>query len=77
MKGKVILIDFWATWCGPCIKEIPSLIELEKEYYGKDITFVSISFDKDADLQKWKAVPGDELETREDGKKKLHKFKAQ
>ncbi|RYY53458.1 MAG: TlpA family protein disulfide reductase, partial [Chitinophagaceae bacterium] len=53
-KGKYIYIDFWATWCGPCIKEIPSLIELEKEYHGKDITFVSISFDKDADLQKWK-----------------------
>lgn len=53
-KGKFIYIDFWATWCGPCIREIPSLVELEKEYHGKDIAFVSISFDKDADLQKWK-----------------------
>ncbi len=53
-KGKYLYIDFWATWCGPCIKEIPSLIELEKEYHGKDITFVSISFDKDADVPKWK-----------------------
>jgi len=53
-KGKYIYIDFWATWCGPCIKEIPSLIELEKEYHGKDIAFVSISFDKDADVPKWK-----------------------
>ncbi len=53
-KGRYIYIDFWATWCGPCIKEIPSLIELEKEYHGKDIVFVSISFDKDADVPKWK-----------------------
>ena len=57
-KGKYIYIDFWATWCGPCIKEIPSLVALEKEYHGKDITFVSVSFDKDADLQKWKDFIG-------------------
>ena len=53
-KGKYLYIDFWATWCGPCIKEIPSLVKLEKEFQGREITFLSISFDKDADEQKWK-----------------------
>ncbi|WP_163518201.1 TlpA family protein disulfide reductase [Gelidibacter japonicus] len=52
-KGKYTYIDLWATWCGPCIKEIPSLQKLEKEYHGKNIQFVSVSFDKEKDHQKW------------------------
>lgn len=44
-KGKFIYIDFWATWCKPCIREIPDLVKLEKEYLGKNIEFVSVSFD--------------------------------
>jgi thiol-disulfide isomerase/thioredoxin len=53
-KGKYLYVDLWATWCGPCIKEIPDLLKLEAEYRGKDITFLSVSFDKEADVQKWK-----------------------
>ena len=45
-KGKYVYIDVWATWCGPCIKEIPSLQQLEKEYKNKNIAFVSISTDE-------------------------------
>ncbi|SDS99663.1 TlpA family protein disulfide reductase [Winogradskyella sediminis] len=46
LKGKYVYIDLWATWCAPCIKEIPSLKALEKEYEGKNIEFVSISVDE-------------------------------
>ena len=41
LKGKYVYIDVWATWCGPCIAQIPFLKELEKEYHGKNIEFVS------------------------------------
>lgn len=54
LKGKYIYIDFWATWCGPCIKEIPSLKKLEEKYKGGNISFVSISFDKESDTEKWR-----------------------
>lgn len=46
LKGKYIYIDVWATWCGPCRGELPSLKELEEKYAGKDIHFVSMSCDK-------------------------------
>ena len=46
LKGKVVLINIFATWCGPCQREIPHLQKLEEKYHGKDIYFVSISCDK-------------------------------
>ncbi|MFV0540261.1 MAG: TlpA family protein disulfide reductase [Aestuariibaculum sp.] len=46
LKGKYVYVDVWATWCGPCKVEIPSLKALEKEYHGKNIEFVSISVDE-------------------------------
>lgn len=45
LKGKYVYVDIWATWCGPCKREIPSLKEVEKKYHGKNIEFVSISVD--------------------------------
>lgn len=45
LKGKYVYVDVWATWCGPCKREIPSLKEVEKDYHGKNIEFVSISVD--------------------------------
>lgn len=52
LKGKLLYIDIWATWCAPCRAEIPALKALQEEYKGKDLTFVSISVDQDKD--KWK-----------------------
>ncbi|AXG71993.1 thiol-disulfide oxidoreductase ResA [Kordia sp. SMS9] len=45
LQGKYVYIDVWATWCGPCIREIPSLQKVEKQYHNKNIEFVSISVD--------------------------------
>lgn len=53
-KGKYVYIDVWATWCGPCRAEIPSLKKVEEKYHGKNIEFVSISVDVDKDHDKWK-----------------------
>ena len=53
LKGKYVYVDVWATWCGPCKAEIPSLKEVEKKYHGKNIEFVSISVDKAKDHEKW------------------------
>jgi thiol-disulfide isomerase/thioredoxin len=47
LKGKFTYIDVWATWCGPCKAEIPSLKTLEHDYAGKNINFVSLSIDDD------------------------------
>jgi thiol-disulfide isomerase/thioredoxin len=46
LKGKYVYIDIWATWCGPCKAEIPSLKKLEKQYENNNIQFVSISVDE-------------------------------
>ena len=48
-KGKYVYVDLWATWCGPCNAEIPSLKKLEEEFQGRNIYFVSISCDKSQD----------------------------
>ncbi len=56
LKGKFVYVDLWATWCGPCKVEIPYLKELEKEYHGKNIAFVSISIDKKGAYETWKKM---------------------
>jgi thiol-disulfide isomerase/thioredoxin len=60
LKGKYIYVDVWATWCGPCRKEIPFLKQVEEKYHGKKIEFVSISVDKIADHDKWKKMVTDQ-----------------
>ena len=58
-KGKFVYIDLWATWCGPCKKEIPFLKTVEKEFHNQNIVFVSISTDRVKDHDKWKKMVGD------------------
>lgn len=46
-KGKVVLLDFWATWCPPCKAEIPSFVELQKTYGDKGLVVVGVSLDEE------------------------------
>jgi thiol-disulfide isomerase/thioredoxin len=56
LKGKVVVIDFWATWCGPCVAEMPTLKKLYAEYKDKGVEFIGVSLDeKEGGLEKLKA----------------------
>lgn len=60
-KGQLVYIDFWATWCGPCRRQIPFMAKLKSAYKGKPIAFVAISIDDNKDA--WvKMVTEDKLD---------------
>jgi cytochrome c biogenesis protein CcmG/thiol:disulfide interchange protein DsbE len=46
--GKVLVLNFWATWCAPCVQEIPSLNEFQKRFAGQGVVVVAVSIDKNA-----------------------------
>ena len=50
LRGKVVLIDFWATWCVPCKKEMPGFQELQKRYADRGLVVIGIALDTDAAL---------------------------
>jgi thiol-disulfide isomerase/thioredoxin len=52
LRGKVVLVDFWGTWCPPCRASVPALRDLNKKYAGKPFQLVSVSSDDDEDV--WK-----------------------
>lgn len=55
-KGKVVVVNFWATWCGPCREEMPGLVKLAQANKSKGMELVTVAFDEQSDL-KTKVLP--------------------
>ena len=61
-KGKLTLIDFWASWCVPCRKENPNLVKAYEKYHAKGLNIIGFSLDKKSGLEAWKkAIIDDNL----------------
>lgn len=65
LRGKIVVVNFWATWCGPCQEELPRLRKLAADWTGKDVEFVAVSIDERKDegkieplLEKLGVTPG-------------------
>ena len=55
LRGSITVVNFWATWCGPCLEELPLLSKLTQEYSGKKVRFIAISADADPENRKNRA----------------------
>ncbi len=49
LKGQVVVLNFWATWCPPCIEEMPSLVQMQQRMKSKGVTVLAVSVDVDQD----------------------------
>jgi len=58
-KGKLVMLDFWATWCGPCMGEVPGLVKAYNEYHPKGFDVLGISLDQPNAADKVKSVTGE------------------
>ncbi len=62
LRGKVVLLDFWASWCGPCRRENPNVVRVYNKYKDKGFTVYSVSLDRPGGLDNWKqAIAADGL----------------
>ncbi len=50
LRGKVVVLNFWATWCPPCVEEMPSLVQMQRQLKDRGITVLAVSVDDDARL---------------------------
>jgi thiol-disulfide isomerase/thioredoxin len=50
-RGNVILVNFWATWCAPCIKEIPEIVRLQEKYKERGLRVIAVSMDEPEELE--------------------------
>ena len=55
-RGKIVVLNFWATWCGPCREEMPMMVEAEKRWASKGVTFIAVSLDDNKTKQNIPAV---------------------
>ena len=51
-KGKVVMIDFWATWCGPCVNEVPNVVKAYEKYHAQGFEIIGVSLDREGDKDK-------------------------
>lgn len=74
-RGQVVVLNFWATWCPPCVEEMPSLVEMQRRMKAKGITVVAVSIDVDQDAyKKFLKLHGVDLLTVRDPEQKTPKL---